>query len=158
MFVLMADEAQIPASNGAGISSRNAHPVLTFDDTTDESAIWSGAMSEDYDGSAAVDVIVVSTAATATSGSVGWEVSIERVANAGTDVDADSFDTAQTVSAAVSGTSGIATYATVAFADQTEMDGLQAGEYFRLKLTRDASVASDHTGDAEVYAVIGVLG
>jgi hypothetical protein len=68
-----------------------------------------------------------------------------------TDIDADSFDTAASATAATSGTSGIPNYTEITL---TTIDSVTAGDGFRLKITRNATSASDTmTGDAELISV-----
>lgn len=141
-----------PTSNNAAFAYRNGHPVLAFDTTTGESAVFTGLMPRHYDGGG-VTVYLHWTAASATSGTIGWTVAFERMSDATTDLDSDSFATAQTVTAAtVSGTTGVVTVTNVAISNGANMDSVAAGESFRLKITRD--VANDNAaGDAELHLV-----
>lgn len=141
-----------PAANYATVNVRNLHPMLEFDSATQETAIWTSQMPRHYGGGNIT--VNVTWAAVPTSGTVGWDVTFERV-DAGTlDIDADSFATAQTITAAtVSGTSGITSMTSVtATAGSTGTDSVAAGEVFRLRLRRD--VANDTAaGDAQVLSV-----
>lgn len=141
-----------PASAYATLDTRNAHVVLDFDDSTDESAVFSAIMPQNYAGTTGVTVYVHWAATTATSGDVIWAGQWERV---NTDMDSDSFATAVTASAGTAnGTSGIITTTSFAFTDGAQMDSVAVGEVFRFKLYRDADNGSDTmTGDAEVRAV-----
>lgn len=141
-----------PASNNAAFSTRNSHPVLAFDTTTQESAVFTGVVPRNYAGGG-MTVYIHWTAATATSGTIGWDVAFERMSDATTDLDSDSFATAQTVTAAtVPGTSGVVTVTNVAVSNGANMDSIAVGEAFRLRVRRD--VANDTaTGDAELHAV-----
>lgn len=145
---------QPPSSNYATLGVRNGHLVLEFDTTTQETAIFSGKMPRNYTASAGLTVYVSWMAATATSGTIGWDVTFERMANGGDDMDSDSFATAQTVTAAtVSGTSGIITVTSVACTfGAAGTDSIAAGDDFRLRVRRD--VANDTaTGDAQLLSV-----
>ena len=141
-----------PASNYATLAMRNGHPVLQFDTTTQEAAIFTGVLPRAYAGGG-ITVYMHWTAASATSGTIGWDVSIERMSDATTDLDSDSFASAQTVTAAtVPGTSGVVTVTSVAISNGANMDSLAAGDSFRIRVRRD--VANDTaTGDAELLAV-----
>lgn len=134
-----------PSSNYATIDLRNNIPVLDFDTTTQETAVFSGVLPEDYAGGG-IKVTIWSMMTSATSGTVGWDGAFERQ---NTDQDSDSFATAKTFSATtVSGTSGVMISQSVTFSD-SEIDGLVAGEPFRFRVRRD--VANDSaTGDAEL--------
>lgn len=141
-----------PTSNYATIDTRNGHPVLDFDTTTQEAAIFTGVMPRHY-ASGGVTVYVHAMLSSATTGTLGWDVSFERMSDATTDLDADSFATAQTITAAtVPGTSGVVLVLNVAITDGANMDSVEAGEAFRLRIRRD--VANDTaSGDAELLAV-----
>lgn len=132
---------------------RNSHPVLDFDATTSEEAIFPGVFWEDYAGEN-VTATIVWAASTATSGNVKWNVGFERLAADGVDIDADGFGTAQTATGAANATSGKLTYTTVTFTS-SQIAGLLAGEAFRLLVARHASDGADTmTGDAEFLRVV----
>lgn len=142
-----------PASNFATLDTRNSHPVLDFDTTTQETAMFSDVISSAY-GGGDITVSVQWAATSATTGTIGWDVTFERVGTA-QDIDSDSFATAQTITAAtVSGTSGILSSTSVSItAGSTGTDSLAAGEGYRLRIRRD--VANDTaTGDAELWGVV----
>jgi hypothetical protein len=141
-----------PSSNYATLDTRNGHPTLDFDTTTQEAAIFSGVLPSDYAG-AGITVTVYCAATSATSGTVGWLASIERMDASTLDIDADSFASAQTITATtVPGTSGQLLKLSVNISSGANMDSLAAGEMFRLKIERD--VANDTaTGDAELLRV-----
>jgi hypothetical protein len=142
------------STNYATIGSRNQHPTLDFDTTTQETAIWTGVMPSNYAAGNLV-VQVKWAAATATTGTIGWDATFERLNDAGQDTDADGFATAQTITAAtVDATSGNATTTTVTCtAGAAGTDSIAAGDLFRLRIRRD--VANDTaTGDAQILAVI----
>jgi hypothetical protein len=143
---------EAPATNYATLDSRNSRPVLDFDATTQEATIFSGTLPANYTG-AGITVAIWCALTSATSGTVGWEVSIERTDVSSLDIDADSFATANTVTATtVPGTSGQVLKMSVNIANGSAMDSLAAGELFRIKVARD--VANDTaTGDAELLRV-----
>lgn len=141
-----------PAANAAALDVRNAQPHLAFDAAADEVACFAGVMPDHY-GAGGVNVILIWRAASATSGNVVWTVAFERQDDEGLDVDADSFATAVTATAAAPGTSGMLQYTTIALTD-SEIDGLLKNERYRLKVTRDADNGSDTmAGDAELVHV-----
>lgn len=138
-------------ANCATPDTRNGHPVLDFDDTTAETAIFSDILPRNYAGGG-ITVYVTWAATSATSGTIGWTVEIERVGVA-LDIDADSFASAQTITAATTNaTSGVPTTTNVAITDGANMDSLAVGEKFRLRLKRDVS-NDTAAGDAEVLGV-----
>lgn len=144
-----------PTANYATLDQRNAHLVLDFDASTDESAVFKGVLPANYAGGG-LTLKIHFALSSATSGNVVWQAAIERVGTS-QDIDADSFATANgSGQVAASGTSGIPSVGTITFTSGAQMDSLAAGESFRLKITRDAdstSATDDATGDAELIAV-----
>lgn len=141
-----------PSANAATLDLRNGHPVLDFDQTTVEYANFKSCLPRHY-GGGGITATVTWAASTATSGNVKWNVAVERIEDEGTDIDADSFASAQTATGAAPATSGAAQYTAVALTNG-QIDGLLVGEWFRLQLSRDASHANDTmTGDAELIGV-----
>lgn len=143
-------QASFPATNYATLDTRNTHPVLDFNYITQETAYFHGVMPDNYDATG-ITVELWWTVTTVTSGTVGWDVSLELMT--GLDIDGDSFATAQTVTATtVSGTSGTVQSSSVSIADGAAMDSLVAGSLFRLRIRRD--VATDTAAnDAELHMV-----
>lgn len=141
-----------PTTNYATLDLRNNRPVLDFDATTQEAAIFTGILPSDYAGGG-VTVTLFCALTSATSGTVGWDVAFERTQASTDDIDSDSFATAQTVTAVtVPGTSGQVLAMTVNISDGANMDSIAAGELFRIRVRRD--VANDTaTGDAELLRV-----
>lgn len=139
-----------PSSDFATMDTRNFHPVLDFDDTTNESAIFNLAMPRGYGGNG-LTVYIHYSMTTAIALTVDWDVAFERVGDGSQDVDSDGFATANSIdNSTVPGTSGHVDIVNVTFTDGADMDSIAAGEKFRLKLTRDAS-SDDATGDAEFH-------
>lgn len=131
-----AQNFQQPQTNYAFIQSRNAHPVISFPDTGDRIALFSGVLPRHYaNGGIAVQVIWAAATSTTTSQVCRWGVSFERMGAADLDIDADSFATEKTVDGNPQSTSGQLTYTTINFTN-SEIDGIIAGEAFRLKLRR----------------------
>ena len=150
VFMPLANEP--PSTNYATLDTRNAHPVLEFDTTTQETAIFSSVLPRNYAGGG-ITVYIHWMADTATTGTIGWDVSFERMSDATTDLDSDSWATAQTVTAAtVSGTSGVVTVTNVAISNGANIDSIAVGEAYRIRIRRD--VANDTaSGDAQLLAV-----
>lgn len=142
-----------PATAYATRDTRNNTPVLDFDATTDESAMWLDILPVRYAGGG-ITVEIVFAATSAISGDVVWCAQIERIGSEIQDLDADGFASAKTVTVTTSGTSGYTKKASLSFANGAEMDSVAAGEAFRVKIYRDADNAADTaTGDAELIAV-----
>lgn len=146
--VFNALDNQPPATNFATLDTRNSIAILDFDDTTDESAIFLGIISEATVLTSGLSIRLIWTATTATSGDCVWDASLERMT---TDIDTDSFDTAASVTATTNATSGVPNYSTITL---TTIDSVTTGDGFRLKINRDANNGSDTmVGDAELIAV-----
>jgi hypothetical protein len=142
-------ENQPPVTAFATLDTRNSIAVLDFDAAVDESAIFSGVIPENANLASGLQIRLAWMATSATSGNCRWGVQIERCT---TDLDADSFDTATEATGAANGTSGIATLTSITV---TAIDGITAGDTFRVKIFRNADDAINDTmtGDAELIAV-----
>ena len=153
LVVFTALNNEPPSSNYATVDTRNGHVVLDFDDTTGESAIFSGVMPQHYAGTTGVTVYLHYSMTSATSATVDWDVSFERIGDGQLDIDSDSFADANSVNdTTVPGTSGHLDIVSVAFTDGADMDSVAKGESFRIKVARDAA-SDDASGDAELYKV-----
>ena len=144
-----------PASNYATLDARNLHPVLDFDDSTDELAVFSAVLPRAYSGGG-LTVYIHWAATSATSGDAVWEAAFERIGDGQQDIDSDGFAAANYVADTAPGTSGYVTPAAITFTDGADMDSVAAGEGFRLKISRDAdgtNATDDMTGDAELRFV-----
>jgi len=138
-----------PDDDFATFDTRNSHPVLDFDAAADEYAVFSGVLPRHYAGGGLTARLHFAMSS-ATSDTVIWQVSVERVGEGEQDIDADGFAAAQSSGAVtVPATSGHVAVAEVAFTDGAQMDSLAVGEGFRLRVMRDA-VNDDATGDAEL--------
>lgn len=146
---------QPPASNFATLDARNQHPTLDFDDTTDESAVFSAILPRAYAGNG-LTIYIHYAMTSATSANVVWEAAFERVGDSQQDIDSDGFEAANYVQDAVPATSGYVTVAVITFTNGADMDSVAVGEGFRLKISRDANstnATDDATGDAELLWV-----
>lgn len=152
LLTFLPQDNEPPSSDFATLDLRNGHPVLDFDDTTNEDAVFSAIMPQHYAGGG-VTVYLHYAMSSATTGDVDWDVAFERIGDQQQDIDADGFAAVNSVdNTTVPGTSGNVDVVSVAFTDGADMDSVAAGEAFRIKVTRDA--ASDTaSGDAELVAV-----
>lgn len=153
LAIFMPGSYEPPSSNPAAPGKRNGRRTLDFDTTTQETAIWSGVMPRNYAGGNIV-VYVTWAAASATSGTIGWDVTIERSSDAALDIDSDGFATAKTITAVtVPATAGIEATSNVTLtAGATDTDSVAAGDTFRIRIRRD--VANDTAaGDAQILSV-----
>jgi hypothetical protein len=141
-----------PTADFATLGLRNNHPCLEFDATTQEAAIFSSVLPRHYAGGG-ITIYAHYAAASATSGTMGWDVAFERIGNGSQDVDSDGFAGAQTITAVtVPATSGLVDIVNVAVSDGANIDSIAVGELFRLRIRRD--VANDTAaGDAQLFAI-----
>jgi hypothetical protein len=108
-------------------------------------------LSDGYGGSGLTVAIAHSTSAT--SGTIGWLVAIERIGDSQLDIDSDSFAGDQTITAAtVPATSGHVDVVSVNITNGANMDSLAAGELYRIRVTRDVS-NDTAAADAELHFV-----
>lgn len=142
-----------PASNYATFDVRNQHPVLDFDATTNESAVFSAVMPRNYAGTTGVTVYIHYSMSSAEADTVDWDVAFERIGDQQLDIDGDSFAAVNSVdNTTVPGTTGLVDIVNVTFTDGADMDSVAVGELFRIKVIRDAA-SDDATGDAELHAI-----
>lgn len=141
--------AEFPSTTGAARDVRNSQPVLDFDATLDESAMFSAVMPQHYAGGT-LGVYLHTSYSTATADSAVWQGAFERIGDGALDTDTDSFATGNAITVAVPDLSGKVTVDAITFGP-SEVDGVQAGELFRLKISRLGSTgADDATGDGEL--------
>ena len=142
-----------PSANAATLDTRNLHPVLDFDATTNESAVFSAVMPQSYAGTIGVTVYLHYAMSSAEADTVDWDVAFERIGDQQQDLDSDNFAAVNSVdNTTVPGTTGLVDIVSVAFTDGADMDSVAVGEGFRLKVTRDAA-SDDAAGDAELVFV-----
>ena len=141
-----------PATNYATIDTRNAHMVLDFNATTpNESAVFSGVMPQHYAGGG-VTVYLYYCMTSATTGDVDWDVAFERLEDTAV-ISSDAFAAVQSVdNTTVPGVAGTVDVVSIAFTNGAQMDSVVAGDYFRIKVTRDG-VSDTTAGTAELLKV-----
>lgn len=156
LLTFLPTDNEPPSSNYATLDTRNGHPVLDFDGSTDEEAVFTGVLPRHYAGGG-LTVYVHVAFTSATSGSGRLQADIERIDASSLDIDSDSFTgTFQSAGVSAPGTSGQVVVGTITFTSGAQMDSLAAGEPFRLKIRRDADGTSgtdDITTDMELVAV-----
>jgi len=143
-----------PSANQATPDTRNEHPVLDFDASTDEAAVFTGFMPWHYSGGGVTVYAVVSFSADDDDAHAGQlEISFERIGDGQQDLDSDGFAAAQDLAVTVPATCGLTEVGSAAFADGAEMDNIAAGELFRVKINCDTSDSS-FTGDLELLRLV----
>ena len=152
LLIFTPNHNEPPSSTPALLDTRNLHPVLDFDASTNWSAVFTGVMPRNYAGGG-LTVYIHYAMSTATTGDVDWDAAFERIGDQQQDLDSDGFAAVQSVdNTTVPGTSGLVDIVSIAFTDGAQMDSIAVGESFRIKITRDA-VSDTATGDAELVAV-----
>lgn len=146
----------LPSSSAPAWGVVQNRPYLAFDDTAVEGCrTVPFQMPAAYTGSGTLKADIHYIMASATSGKVDFEVSVEAFTAAdAVDLDAgESFDTLNAANQTVPGTAGYLGVATVTL---TNKDSVAAGDYVRLKIERDADDATDDTasGDARLLQVV----
>ncbi len=150
-MIFLPFAAEFPATNYPQLTLVNRRPVLAFDASTDECCYWTGIAPQGLTGTLAA--VVTYMMASAMSGKVDFEGSIEAVSDGdAADLDAgDSFDTTNEISApTVPGTAGYIDQITITL---TNKDSIAAGDYFRLKLMRDADDGTNDTATGDCYVL-----
>ena len=150
-----APQSNEPPSTGAATPDvRNGHPVLDFDASADEDAVFTGFMPWHYAGGGInVFAVVAFTSDTNDAHTGQLEVSFERLGDGAQDLDSDGFAAAKDLAVTVPSTSGHTEVGSVEFSDGGEIDNLAAGELFRVKVRCDTS-DSDFTGDLELLRLV----
>lgn len=146
-----------PSSNYATLDTRNGYQLLDFDATTDESMIFGPLLMPRSYAAGGVTVSVWWGATSATSGTVSIDVSFLSISDDADDIDTKSFAAANN-SGAVTAPSASGEFGVdaITFTDGADMDSVAAGEFFFLKVTRDAdsTTATDNmTGDMELLGI-----
>lgn len=133
------------------IHSTGRRPVLAFDATTAETCYLDGNAPQGLTG--ALTLIVKSVMASAITGGIAWEASVEAI----TPLDAVALATAESFDSVNTGTVAAVPGTLIEFevsVTLTNADGMVAGDRYRIKLTRATGHASDTaTGDALVTSV-----
>ncbi len=146
IFSALANEP--PSTIFATLDTRNSHPILDFDDAANEEAVLSAIMPQQY-GGGGLDVLIHYAMTSATALTIDWDAQFERIGDGQQNIGSDGFAAVQsTDNTTVPGTAGLIDIVTIAFTS-AQIDGILAGEGFRLKIIRDA-VADDAAGDAEL--------
>ncbi len=151
-LVFTALNNELAATNPATLDTRGDHPVLDFDDTTNEDALFSAVMPATY-RRGGLSVSLHHAMSTATSGDVDWKVAFERIGDRRQDLDAAGFASAKTAADnPVPPNCGNVATVDLTFGDGAELDYIAPGDGFRVKITRDAQ-NDTASGDAELLFV-----
>jgi hypothetical protein len=142
-----------PGSSPATWDTRNGRGLLDFDPDADEFAIFESTLPAGYAGGG-ITVQIKFSMTSAVADDVVICAAIERNDDEGLDTDSDSFASDVCVTVAAPTTTGQVQYASIDLDHGSEMDSLAAGEFFRLRISRDANNGSDDAaGDLELRFV-----
>lgn len=148
-------QGEPPSSNYATLDTRNGVLVADFDDTTDESLDFAGFMPLHYAGGG-ITVTVGWMATSATANTISLDVSFMSVTDDADDLDTKAFAAAKNANPTTASATGEVDYVNITFTDGADMDSVAAGEYFRMRITRDANgtTSTDNmAGDMELVFV-----
>jgi hypothetical protein len=109
-----------------------------------------------YDGGG-LTITLVWSASSATTGDCLWGIAIRRINDDAEDIDGAHAYAYNSVTAPAPSASGEVSYDNVTFTDGVDIDSLANGEFFILRVKRDADngVVDTMTGDAELLGFIG---
>lgn len=131
------------------------HFFTVFNDSGDPYAAYGGRMPLSYNGSN-MEVRIHWASGSVTTGGCVWQVAFERLDEGGQSVLSAGFASDLSVTANPAGSLGALDYATISFSN-AQADGVQAGESFRIRVTRNTTSGSDNmVGSASVLNV-GVI-
>ena len=148
-FVPQSNEP--PSSNFATLDTRNLHPVLNFNPTTNESAVFSFVLPRSYAGGG-FTIYIHYAMASAVTLTIDWDVSLEQIGDQQLDIDADGFGTVTSIdNTTVPGTSGNVDIVNGVIS-HANAGSPTVGDGMRLKVLRDA-VSDDAAGDGELRFV-----
>jgi hypothetical protein len=143
-----------PSTGAAAPDARNGRPVLDFDASTDEAALFTGVMPWHYAGGGITVYAIVAFSSDVNNTHTGQlEIAFERIGDAQQDLDADGFAAAKDLTVTVPATGGLTEVGSAEFSDGAEIDNAAAGEPFRVKVNCDTS-DSTFTGDLELVRLV----
>ena len=157
LAVFFPQDGEPPSSNYATLDTRNGVLVLDFDDTTDETMEFAGFMPRNYSGGGlSVTLGWMATDTTVGPDSAVWEIGFKSVSDDADDLDTKAYAANNFAQANEASASGEVKYTVITFTDGADMDSVAAGEYFRMRVTRDANGTNGTdslSGDAELVFV-----
>lgn len=144
-----------PVDCFATLDLRNNVPVLDFDDTANEVAVFQAILPRHY-GGGGITVTLKLGATSATTGDMSFKAFFKSITSDADDIDTKNFAAPQ-VNAAIDAPSASGEFndAAITFTDGAQMDSLVVGEAFFILVMRDAQdgTADDMTGDAELLGI-----
>lgn len=140
---------------GASTPAEN-FPVYLFNATTDDHLDFYCRLFVNYTGGG-LSVALPWAADSATSGNCVWAAAIRAMVDDTDDMDVSHTYDYNSITVAAASAAGEIVYDPITFSSGADMDSLAAGEYFVLRVKRDADNASDTmTGDAYIIPAVVV--
>jgi hypothetical protein len=153
LITFSAQNMQQPGSSFAFLGTRNTHPIVVFPDAGDKAALFGSLLPRHYSNSGVIITLMWAAISVTPAQVCRWAAAFERLEAAGTDIDADSFGTEKTADGNPVTTSGALIYTTLTFTNG-ELDGIIAGEAFRLRIRRiTTGVSGNMVGNAQLVFV-----
>lgn len=153
-IILPIQCAKLPATASAALDGSELNYRALYDATTDESLFWQFRMPADYASGLTAKIQFSMNSTQAATRYIEWEVLVMAVTPGdAADIVTDSYDTTNAANKDVS--SLTAGYLVELSISLSNVDSLAAGDYIKIKLTRDANGTNgtdSATGDAEVVA------
>ena len=143
--------AEFPATAFPQLTVVNARPVVAFDAATVEACYWTAIAPTGLTGALVLKIFYMM--ASGVTGKVDFEVSVEAITDGdATDLDAGtSFDSVNAITApTVPGTAG---YIDVISCTLPNAVCIAVGDYFRVKLERDADDGTNDTAAGDCYVL-----
>jgi len=135
-------------------TSSQQHLAVNFSSVGNPNGDFVARLTDAFNGTDNTIRVVLSWASMTTNvGAAKWDVSFERWEAGVHNLATDSFDTLQTVTGTVSGTTGVMVEHTIDFS-LAEADDLAVDDKFRLRVERNtADVADTLVGDAMLVGI-----
>jgi hypothetical protein len=164
LLVLRAHDASPPAASYAqadvvdgGSTPAEAVPVWDFDGgTSDEYVDFMCMMPAHYGGNGLTCTIVWSSSAVAGgSNGVVWGIALRRIEDDNEDINSSHSYDYNEVNPDPPSAIGEVSHDDITFTNGSDMDSVVAGDYFILRIRREASDTTNDTmsGDAELHAI-----
>jgi hypothetical protein len=143
-------ENQPPATDFATLDTRNSTVLLVFTaGSPNKAAVFIGVIPSGITLASGLKTRILWTSATAITGNCKWGLQFERLT---TTIDSDSFDAVTEVASSAPATAGVPKITELV---TTSIDGLSAGDFFRLRISRKSADTTSDTmaGSAQLIAI-----
>ncbi len=152
LIIFDSHHAANPASSFGRFGERGTQPFIAL--AEGESCYFAGIMPQHYAGTTGIGVYVHWMSEDQTSGTVVWDIQFAVYVQAGSDMDTGDGDFAAVnaiTDTAVADAGDIMLADVRTFTDGADMDSVTAGDFFRMKIARNAS--GTMANDAQIVAI-----